>query len=155
MPVMDGHEATRRIKGSPGGSETPIIAVTASALEEERHVALASGADDFVRKPFKETDLLDAIRRVLGAEYTYERETPPGPEPTSGVGEVTQDASAALPPDLVDRLRDAAIKLATSRLKILFEEVAIHDASLATELEDLADRFEYRAILKLLGGEHD
>jgi CheY-like chemotaxis protein len=154
MPVMDGHEATRRIKGSPGGSTTPIIAVTASALEEERHVALASGADDFVRKPFKEADLLEAIRRVLGAEYSYEGETQPQPEPTIGVG-VAQDAVAALPPDLVDRLYDAAIKLASSRLKTLFEEVAVHDASLATELEDLTDRFEYRAILKLLGREDE
>jgi signal transduction histidine kinase len=153
MPVMDGHEATRRIKDSPGGSETSIIAVTASALEEEKQEALASGADDFVRKPFKEADLLEAIRRVLGAEYTYEDEEQPRAEPTVSVGAATHDGGAALPADLVDQLQDAAIKLASSRLKALFGEVAAHDASLAAELEDLADRFEYRAILKLLGRE--
>ena len=51
----------------------------------------------------------------------------------------------------LERLQDAAIKLSTRRLKALFDEVASHDASLAAELEDLADRFEYRAILNLLG----
>jgi CheY-like chemotaxis protein len=155
MPVMDGHEATRRIKHSPGGKVTPIIAVTASALEEEKHVALASGADDFVRKPFKEADLLGAIRRALRAEYTYEGETPPRGEPMVDVGAEAHDVSATLPADLVDRLHDAAIKLASSRLKALSEEVATHDASLAAELEDLTDRFEYRAILKLLGHEEE
>jgi len=154
MPVMDGHEATRRIKESAGGSETPIIAVTASALEEERHEALASGADDFVRKPFKEADLLEAIRRVLGVEYVYEDEEQRRIEPTVSVG-AAHDAVATLPADLVDQLQDAAIKLASSRLKGLSEEVAAHDVSLATELEHLVDRFEYRAILKLLGREDE
>jgi len=151
MPKMDGHEATRRIKDSPGGGETPIIAVTASALEEQRHEALASGADDFVRKPFKEADLFDSIRAVLGVKYTYEDEEQPRIERPVSVITAAQDAYTALPADLLDRLQDAAIKLAPSRLKDLFEEVAAYDVSLAAELEHLADRFEYRAILKLLG----
>ena len=67
--------------------------------------------------------------------------------------QAAHDAVATLPADLVDQLQDATIKLASHRLKGLTEEVAAHDVSLATELEHLADRFEYRAILKLLGRE--
>ncbi|MGA9382129.1 MAG: PAS domain S-box protein, partial [Phormidium sp.] len=47
MPVMDGYEATKIIKSQPGGQNTIIIAVTASALEEERSLVLAAGCDDF------------------------------------------------------------------------------------------------------------
>jgi len=151
MPVMDGHEATRQIKNLPDGSETPIIAVTAGALEEEEHAAVASGADDFVRKPFKEEDLLDAIRKALAAEYIYEDQQQPQTESMLSVGSPARHASDNLPVDLVDELYDSAIKLASSRLKTLFEEVAIHDESLAAELRDLADRFEYRQILELIG----
>lgn len=53
MPVMDGYEATRQIKSHLKGQATVIIALTASALEEERTIILSAGCDDFVRKPFR------------------------------------------------------------------------------------------------------
>lgn len=53
MPVMDGYEATQHIKAHKGQA-TVIIALTASALDEERAQILAAGCDDFVRKPFLE-----------------------------------------------------------------------------------------------------
>ena len=63
MPVMDGYEATKRIReleaARPG--RTPIIAMTASALQEERELCLKSGMDGFVPKPI----LLDDLRRML------------------------------------------------------------------------------------------
>src|SRR5436305_1874594 len=54
MPVMDGHEAIRRIRAMVGGKEPKIIAVTASAMEENRLDLMAIGADDFISKPFRE-----------------------------------------------------------------------------------------------------
>ena len=54
MPIMDGTEATRYIKESKAGESTRIVALTAHALEEEREQILATGYDDFVRKPFRE-----------------------------------------------------------------------------------------------------
>ena len=54
MPVMDGYEATRQIKSHLKGQATVIIALTASALEEEKTIILSSGCDDFVRKPFQQ-----------------------------------------------------------------------------------------------------
>jgi CheY-like chemotaxis protein len=65
MPVMDGLAATRRIKSQGGNNETVIIAVTASALEEDRDTILDSGADDFLSKPCRGNELLEKIRSHL------------------------------------------------------------------------------------------
>ena len=54
MPVMNGYEATERIKSHFKGQATYIIALTASTFEEERAIVLSAGCDDFVRKPFRE-----------------------------------------------------------------------------------------------------
>ena len=54
MPVMDGHEATKRIKETTKGQATVIVALTASGLEEERNLILSEGCDDYLRKPFYE-----------------------------------------------------------------------------------------------------
>jgi CheY-like chemotaxis protein len=50
MPVMDGHEAIRRIRAMAGGEDTKIIAVTASAMDENRQELMRIGADDFISK---------------------------------------------------------------------------------------------------------
>ncbi|MCD6342432.1 MAG: response regulator [Spirochaetaceae bacterium] len=64
MPVMNGYESTERIR--KGGYEAPVIAVTASALAEEREKCLNCGMSDLVTKPFKQTDILMMIERYLG-----------------------------------------------------------------------------------------
>jgi CheY-like chemotaxis protein/HPt (histidine-containing phosphotransfer) domain-containing protein len=65
MPEMDGLEATRRIHQQWPGAERPhIIAVTANALPEERASCLAAGMDDYVSKPIRVDELVDALERV-------------------------------------------------------------------------------------------
>lgn len=76
MPVMDGYEATKRIKATPRGQKTVIIALTASAFEEQRQFVLTSGCDDFVRKPFQRDELLTKLRQYLGVQYRYQEPDP-------------------------------------------------------------------------------
>ncbi len=62
LPVMDGYEATRRIKADPVLKSIPIIAVTSYALSGEEQKARAAGCDDYVPKPYSPRELLAKIR---------------------------------------------------------------------------------------------
>jgi two-component system, cell cycle response regulator DivK len=65
LPVMDGYEATRRIKADPALRSIPIIAVTSYALSGEENKARAAGCDEYVPKPFSPRHLLAKIRNFL------------------------------------------------------------------------------------------
>jgi two-component system, cell cycle response regulator DivK len=65
MPVVDGWEATRRLKGNPRTRDIPIVALSAHALAGEREKAIAAGADEFDTKPIEFDRLVATIRRVL------------------------------------------------------------------------------------------
>ena len=71
MPVMDGYEATKRIKSTTKGQATVVVALTASVFEEQRTVVLSAGCDDFVRKPFRDKDIFDVLHRHLGVRFLY------------------------------------------------------------------------------------
>ena len=71
MPKMDGLEAAKIIKAEPSGQQTSIIAITASALDEERNEILESGINEIFLKPFSHNDLLLSMGRLLKIQYTY------------------------------------------------------------------------------------
>lgn len=65
MPVLDGWEATKRIKAQPETRHIPIIALTAHAMSGDREQALAAGCDDFDTKPVEMPRLLEKVRALL------------------------------------------------------------------------------------------
>ncbi len=65
LPVLDGYEATRRIKADPALRSIPIIAVTSYALSGEAEKAREAGCDDYVPKPYSPRQLLAKIRQYL------------------------------------------------------------------------------------------
>jgi CheY-like chemotaxis protein/HPt (histidine-containing phosphotransfer) domain-containing protein len=66
MPVMDGFETTRRLREREGfGTHTPIIAMTANALNSDRAACLAAGMDDFLPKPYTKAELVTMLARWL------------------------------------------------------------------------------------------
>jgi CheY-like chemotaxis protein len=65
MPVVDGWEATRRLRENPQTRDIPIIALSAHALAGERDKAIAAGCDDFDTKPIEFERLIATLQRVL------------------------------------------------------------------------------------------
>ena len=65
LPVMDGYEATRRIRQLAGLEQVPIIALTANALQGARDACLQAGMNEYLAKPFKRTDLQQVLQRWL------------------------------------------------------------------------------------------
>ncbi len=67
LPVVDGYEATRRIKAEPALRGIPVIAVTSYALSGDEEKAREAGCDDYVTKPFSPRDLLAKVQAYLPA----------------------------------------------------------------------------------------
>ncbi len=65
LPVMDGYEATRRIKADASLRSIPIVAVTSYALSGEGQKARVAGCDDYVPKPYSPRELLAKIRQYM------------------------------------------------------------------------------------------
>jgi len=65
LPIVDGYEATRRIRSNPDLRSVPIIAVTSHALAGDEDKALAAGCDGYVSKPYSPRDLLAKVRTYL------------------------------------------------------------------------------------------
>ncbi|MBI3924018.1 MAG: PAS domain S-box protein [Armatimonadetes bacterium] len=143
MPRMDGYEASRRIKAA--GVDTVVIAVTASAFEEDRVSVLEAGADDFIRKPFREEELLDSIARHLGVQYLYNEEVPAELLPS---GE--RLGVEGVPEELVREMQAATTEGDLDRLLALIDRVPSQDV--AASLRDLAEQFEYEKLSELFGG---
>jgi len=66
LPVLDGFEATRRLKSAEATRAIPVIALSAHAMAEDRERALAAGCDDFDSKPIDLDRLLRKIQGLLG-----------------------------------------------------------------------------------------
>jgi CheY-like chemotaxis protein len=149
MPVMDGREAIRRIRAMAGGKNTKIIAVTASALDENRQELLGIGADDFIGKPVQEMELFQKIHTHLGLEYVYADE--PAAAAQDEAAALTADSLAGWPQDVIHPMRDAVIRADLDQLLEKIHEVETRDPRIAQELRSLAEHFEYQKLLDLFG----
>jgi two-component system cell cycle response regulator DivK len=66
LPLVDGYEATRRIKADPDLRHIPVVAVTSYALSGDEEKARAAGCDGYIAKPFSPRQLLGKVRELLG-----------------------------------------------------------------------------------------
>ncbi len=154
MPEQDGLAATRQIKTMPGGDETVIVAVTASAFEEDRIAILAEGGDDFLRKPYREADIFDIIARHLDVIYIYgpPPDQPTGPEHAPQALDVqTMNLTMAdLPDNWRADIQRAAIEVDLEWLINLTEEIQASHPRLAKQLLQWIHDFQYEEILTLI-----
>lgn len=149
MPEMDGYQATRLIKQNEE-SETKVIAVTASAYDEEYIRALEAGCDDFLRKPFSETDIYNLLAKHLHVQYLYDDFDP------SLINSITLDTIdetqlnlAGLPEGWIVEVRRAATRGRAHELLSLIEQIEQDHRQLAETLRKFVDHYEYRRILNM------
>ena len=150
MPMMDGYEATKRIKSTTKGQATAVIALTASVWEEEKAVILSIGCDDFVRKPFHKETIFDIMAKHLGVSYIYQEQEPLS-HPSHVTGEPLNltDLLAAMPKNWLVKLHEAALDADSGLVFQILEEVP---ESYAFELETLRNwvkKFQFEKILNL------
>jgi len=160
MPVMDGHAATKRIKSTPGGQKTIIVALTAVAFEEDREAMLADGCDDFVRKPFREEDIFGVLAKYLNVRFKYEESDKEEVEGRK-IHELEErlrvrEALATMPSDWLVDMRQAAIEGDLGWMTDLIAEIHKYDqgsqnVALAEALAELVQNFEFEKVLQLIG----
>ncbi len=150
MPVMDGYEATRRIKATTKGQATVIIALTASALEEDREVILSEGCDDYVRKPFREDELFNTLTQYLGVTFTYEEVIRHVPEPSDvDLAEIVHQLSN-FSDEWRNALRQATLLGYTNQISTLLDTIQSDKPQVAEYLGQLAASYDHHTILTLL-----
>lgn len=150
MPVMDGYTATQKIKAHTKGQATAIIALTASVLEEERAVVLSAGCDDFLRKPFRESEIFQAMTKHMGVTYIYEELTPINTDAKQTREVLTPEAMAQLPGELLVQLQEAIIGSNLSLIAATVKQIAAVNEPLARAVEVALHNFEYENILSLI-----
>ncbi len=153
MPVMDGYEASRIIKSLKGGKKTVILALTAGVFEEERAKVLAAGCDDFIRKPFKENEIFDAMSNYLGVEYRYKNEKDETPIPYQGNSHLNGCAPtdlADVPRELLAALKEAADDLDTGLVRDIVAKIRNRNVTAGNALDGFAQQFQFESILELL-----
>jgi CheY-like chemotaxis protein len=150
MPVMDGHEATKRIKATTQGQATVIVALTASVFDEQRAMVLSEGCDDFVRKPFSQEEIVNVLTKYLGARFLYEQIGDQPPRATSQPhAELSFEGIAS---EWIASLRQAAMEANSSKIMTLAEKIYEQKPALASALTELAKNFDHDKILDAIEG---
>jgi CheY-like chemotaxis protein len=154
LPVMNGYEATQRIKATAKGQATVIIAVTSSAFEENRSTILSIGCDDFVSKPFPVEVILAKLAKHLGVRYLYEDKTEQstldnqlGEQPNRYF--LTPDSLKVMPNEWIAQLHRAATICRDDKILQLIEQIPQTHADLAKALEELSYNFRFEEIMEL------
>jgi two-component system sensor histidine kinase/response regulator len=155
MPVMNGYEATRQIKAHLKGQATAVIALTASALEEDREAILSAGCDDFMCKPFREESLWEKIAQQLGVHYLYEESEVRGEDEAVRDESIPSDESlkyhlSQMPREWVEKLYQAALKGLDHVIIQLLEQIPETHVPLANTLEDWANNFLFDRVIDLI-----
>ena len=147
MPVMDGLEATRRLRQLPTFRDLPIIAISASAAKSDEDNALAAGSTAFLPKPLREMDLLALLEQHLGVRVIYQEQRGP-----AEIAMFDPAAIAAVPAQLRAALALALTRLDTDAIRAAIAEVEAYDPALRRAFAALADEFQYEQLLRWLLG---
>ncbi|MDX2228287.1 MAG: PAS domain S-box protein [Leptolyngbyaceae cyanobacterium bins.349] len=162
MPILDGYEATRQMRAQEQHPSI-IIALTAQASQSDRTLALASGCNDYISKPFRAETVFLKMAEHLGFEYVYADadapmepaiaatpSTPPHPSPPGKPTPLTVSDLASLPPDWVAAMETAAVCGNDHAIAALVTQLPPALTQFGVSLTELAHQFQFEQILNLL-----
>ena len=148
LPDRDVAGAVQALSGDREGPAVLVLA--AEATGENRDILLAAGAAAFVTKPFRAAELFRSVQGLTGVRYDQggagEAAEPPAAPPRA----LSREQLAALPPQLRQELRDAAVRARHARLLELAAQVAAADPAAGERIDELLAVFDYPALLRLL-----
>ncbi len=152
MPEMDGYEAMSQIKATITGSSTPVVAITASVMREERQKALDHGFDGFLMKPVQMEDLFEEIRRLTSVAYLYEDILSARATAKSCSVHLVKNL-ASLQDDLLADMHNALTEGDMAILRSLIVRVGESEPALASALRQLVDTYAYDTLSELFAKE--
>jgi len=148
MPVLDGYQATQRIKATTKGFATTIIAITASAFESEKLAMLSAGCDDIICKPVSEKVIFEKLAEYLGASFIEESNT------TIASGESNYNLNLAsmqaLPKSWLIELEQASLTQEQEALEQLIFRIQPQETALAEAIKKIIENLEYSKILNAI-----
>jgi len=157
MPIIDGLEATHKIRDLPTGKDVKIIALTASVFKGEMNDVIASGADDYVRKPYSEDEIFNAMARQLGVQYQYEeKEAEKSAYPDEGMNlRVIKKMLTELPESLFSDLRSAVLLLDVELTREAIKHIEETKSELAEQLTHRLNDYDFSTLQKLTKAKPD
>ncbi|BAZ15772.1 ATP-binding region ATPase domain protein [Calothrix sp. NIES-4071] len=155
MSVMDGFEATRRLKMLPDLKEAVVIAISASVFDLDKKQSLEVGCDDFLPKPLQVAELLEKLRVYLGLEWVYEeiKNYIKEPEDVKLKSQTPNKDLIAPPAEEIAILLDLAIR---GNLRSIVQRAAFLEeldekwAPFANHLRQLAKEFKCKQIVSFI-----
>ena len=152
MPQMDGWELIAAIRQRPDCADLPIVAVSASVIGTIGRQVIEAGANDFIMKPVRASEVFDALEQLCGVRFEVFDgiAATPAPQP---LDPKTVREAVELSEPLRLALIDAAVHIELERLSSLVDELG--NTVLAEQIRALMDDFDYDRIAILLGGDPD
>ncbi|MBD1944567.1 PAS domain S-box protein [Coleofasciculus sp. FACHB-712] len=160
MPIMDGYEATKQIRKRENqkpsvqktlaNSRTAIIALTASALNEDKASVIEAGCDDFIRKPFREEDIFNAIHKHLDVSFTYEEMAATSEKEILELPALNTAELADLPKSWLEDLYQALVEGDLEIIATLIEELHPKNDVLSKTLMTLVNQYQFEQLLILI-----
>ena len=147
MPVMDGYEATAKIRKLAGGDKVKIIALTASAFIEQHRDIINCGCDAVLHKPFHIPEIFSALSKHLGVKFIYQDAPVTASSPTSKI--TAEMLATLLPLNLRQQLREAALELDMDKIDVVITQIRTFDSEIADSLEALEKGYQFEQIIQL------
>lgn len=159
MPVLDGYQATRQIRhleqAQPSTSPTIILALTASAFEEQRRSILSAGCDDWVCKPFREQVIFEKMATYLGVKYLDAEPllaSVSQPHNCPSACSLVVEHLGVMTADWITALHQAALEVDADRLYQLIHQIPAANHPLTDGLTQLVNHYCFDEILDLTQG---